>query len=55
MELGKFGGRHTVGVQCVFGLVLLGVVKALHQYVHCGSSLVVVAAHCSVVEEVVVG
>lgn len=55
MIMGEFGVRHTVGVHCILGLLLVRVVKALYQYVHCGSSLAVVAAQFSVVEEIVIG
>ena len=55
METGESDDRHVAGLQCMFGQALVRVVKALYQYVHCGSSLVVVAAHCSVVEEIVIG
>ena len=55
MEIGKFSDRHIFGMQVMFGLGLVRVVKARYQHVHCSSSLIVVAAHCSVVEEIVVG
>jgi hypothetical protein len=55
MEVGKFSDRHTFGMQVMFGLALARVNKARYQHVHCSTSLVVVAAHCSIVEEIVVG
>lgn len=55
MEISKFSDRHIFGVQVMFGLGLVRVVKARYQHVHCSSSLVVVAAHCSVVEDIVIG
>lgn len=55
MEISKFSDRHISGMQVMFGLELVGVVKARYQHIHCSSSLVVVAAHCSVVEEIVIG
>ena len=55
MEISKFSDRHISGMQVMFGLGLVGVVKARYQHIHCSSSLVVVAAHCSVIEEIVVG